>query len=93
MEPKWLHSWSHFMVFNSAPPMTLFWRHFQNMIINKKNGSTLQSGTVFQNSSTFFLSACLSKRFSDIFGSVWKPYIRTLCPGPFPAGMVWTVTT
>ncbi len=83
LEPKWLHTLSRFMVCNSAPPVALFWCHFQkwscfcpkkvwksatseggaifflNMIIKEKNGSTLQSGTVFQIfGSNFFLSVC-----------------------------------
>ncbi len=29
VEPKRLHPWSRFMVRNSAPPVALFWCHFQ----------------------------------------------------------------
>ena len=60
---------------NLAPPVALFWRHFQrwncfrlkkarngSMIIKEKNGSILQSSTVFQNGS-----------FGSTFFSQWRP--------------------
>ncbi len=50
VKPKRLHPWSCFTVRNSAPPVALFLanlaKRLLNMIIEEKNGSTLQSGTM-----------------------------------------------
>ena len=29
VEPKWIHPWSRLMVWNSAPPVALFWHHLR----------------------------------------------------------------
>ncbi len=48
--PKRLHPWSRFMVRNSAPPVALFWHHFQrwSCFRLKKvwNGSSLVNGAI-----------------------------------------------